>query len=374
MRRITELDAIRGLAALAVMIYHLKPEAFALHGIRVDLFLILSGFLITTIILRKGDGVRFLVTFSLRRWLRTWPNYFLALGLLVVANPWLPKTFPLDALPYYLTFTQNITRYWSNSVPPFNRYFAHTWSLALEEQFYLFWPAMVLLLGRRRLIPVALGLIVMSVVLRSQGFHWWLLLARCDGFGFGAVLAVIFLELESVERHRGRLQVGFGLSTLIAIPFVVATTIDTLEMDFGTAMALRPSLMIFAWNLLFFSLIGLVILNTGHPSLRILRNAQLSYLGKVSYGIYLYHSFVFIVLWYAGRALHLGQPLWLDVMKIVATIAVASLSWHWLEQPIVRFKERLRYVPATLATPQTQVVPLATPQTQVMPRLSRAGA
>src|SRR5258705_4371602 len=100
MRRITELDAIRGLGAMAVMIYHLKPQAFALHGIRVDLFLILSGFLITTIILKKGDGGRFLVTFSLRRWLRTWPSYFLALGFLVVINPWLPKPFPLDALPY----------------------------------------------------------------------------------------------------------------------------------------------------------------------------------------------------------------------------------------------------------------------------------
>ncbi len=97
-RRITELDAIRGLAAMAVMIYHLKPQAFALHGVRVDLFLILSGYLLTSIILKKGDGFRFLFTFAVRRWLRLWPIYFLTLMLLVLANPWLPKPFPMDGV------------------------------------------------------------------------------------------------------------------------------------------------------------------------------------------------------------------------------------------------------------------------------------
>ena len=261
---------------------------------------------------------------------------------MILVNPWLPKPFPMDGLPYYLTFTQNVTRYWSNSTPAFNWYFEHTWSLAIEEQFFLFWPVLVLLLGRRRLVPVSLALVVMSVVMRSLGFHWWLLVARCDGFAFGSVLAAIFIEREQVERHRGKIQLGLSLTSLFAILFVATTTTATLEMDFDK-MSLLPSLMVVSWNLLYFSLIGLVILNTGHPSLRILRDSRLGYLGKVSYGIYLFHSFVFILLWALGRYLKLGEPLWLDGVKIGLTIVVASLSWHWIEQPIANLKDRFRY-------------------------------
>ncbi|SIO14267.1 Peptidoglycan/LPS O-acetylase OafA/YrhL, contains acyltransferase and SGNH-hydrolase domains [Singulisphaera sp. GP187] len=342
MRRITELDAIRGLAAMSVMIYHLKPQAFALHGVRVDLFFILSGYLLTSIILKKGDGVGFLFTFSVRRWLRIWPIYYIAVILLILVNPWLPKSFPMDGLPYYLTFTQNITRYWSDAIPAFSWYFEHTWSLALEEQFFFFWPIMVLLLGRRRLIPVSVALVVMSVIMRSVGFHWWLLLARCDGFAFGSMLAVIFIEREQVERHRDKIQLGLSLTCLFAVACAATTTATTLGMNFGE-MSLLPSLMILSWNLLYFSLIGLVILNTGHPSLRILRDSRLGYLGKVSYGIYLFHSFVFILIWALARHLNLGEPLWLDVVKVGVTIAVASVSWHWIEQPIANLKERFRY-------------------------------
>ncbi|WP_406693431.1 acyltransferase [Singulisphaera sp. Ch08] len=356
MRRITELDAIRGLAAMAVMIYHLKPQAFALHGVRVDLFLVLSGYLLSSIILKKGGGARFLFTFSIRRWLRIWPIYFIVLIFLILVNPYLGKPFPMDGLPYYMTFTQNVTRYWSDSTPAFNWYFEHTWSLAIEEQFFLFWPLLVVLVGRWPLVPISVALVILSVVMRSLGFHWWLLLARCDGFAFGALLAVIFINREQVERHREKIQLGFSLTSLFAVGFALATTTATLGMDFSE-MSLLPSLMVLSWNLLYFGLIGLVILNTGHPSLRILRDARLGYLGKVSYGIYLFHSFVFIVLWSAARYLKLGEPLWLDGVKIGLTIALASISWHWIEQPIANLKDRFRY-----GTPHPSNQPLNAPQ------------
>jgi len=345
MRRITELDAIRGLAAMSVMIYHLKPQAFALHGVRVDLFFVLSGFLVTTILLRKVGNGRALAAFAVRRCLRIWPAYFLALGLLVLGNPWLSKPFAMDALPYYLTFTQNIQRYWSNTVPDFCGYFGHTWSLAIEEQLYLVWPLIVLVVGRRGLVPVTLGLVALSVLMRSLGFHWWLLVARCDGFALGGLLAVIFLDGEQVERHRKRLQLGFGLFTVVAIPMVAATTYATLETEFGGKQTIMQVLMVLTWNLFYFGLVGLVVLHTGHPALRILRDARLRYLGKISYGLYIYHSFVFIVMWAIGRALHLNEPIWFDVLRVAVTILVASLSWHFIEEPITRLKSRVRYEP-----------------------------
>jgi len=157
MRRVTELDSIRGLAALAVMIYHLDPPAYLFKGIRVDLFLILSGYLVTTIILNKGNAANFYPVFQMRRALRIWPLYYLTLAALVAVNAFLIKSTTVDALPNYLTFTQNIQRYWSDSVPGFKWYYMHTWSLALEQQFYLIWPLVFVLLGRRRLVGVSLA-------------------------------------------------------------------------------------------------------------------------------------------------------------------------------------------------------------------------
>jgi len=343
MRRITELDAIRGLAAMAVMIYHLDPSAFALHGIRVDLFLVMSGFLLTSIILRKADSGRFLVVFSLRRWFRTWPIYFVAIGAAIFLNRFVPTPFPMDGAYHYLTFTQNITRYWSSTTPAFNHYFEHTWSLAIEEQFYLVWPSLVLLLGRSRLLPAALSLLAMSVTMRALGFHWWLLLARCDGFALGSILAILFQNQEVLERRRKEYQWGFAAFSFAAMVFTVVTTVDTIAMDFDHEMSLRPSLMVLSWNLLFFGLIGLVILNSGHANLRVLRNPVLKFLGQISYGTYLFHPFVFVVTWGVFRFLGIDAPLILDVTKILASLGVASLSWYLIEEPISRLKSFIQY-------------------------------
>ena len=108
----------------------------------VDLFFVLSGFLITSILLTHDMSHRFLVSFYARRALRIWPVYYLSLMVLVLWNPFLPVPASLDGLPYFATFTQNITYYWSNSAPAFIPAFRHTWSVAIEEQFYMF--------GRRR--------------------------------------------------------------------------------------------------------------------------------------------------------------------------------------------------------------------------------
>ena len=150
MRRVSELDAIRGLSALGVMIFHLDSAAFLFQGVRVDLFLLLSGYLVTSIILKRGDAANFYPVFQARRVLRIWPIYYLCLAALVAVNAGLPRPTAIDALPNYLTFTQNIQRYWSDSVPPFKWYYVHTWSLALEQQFYVFWPLLLGLAGRTR--------------------------------------------------------------------------------------------------------------------------------------------------------------------------------------------------------------------------------
>ncbi len=119
MRRIPELDALRGLAALAIVVYHLWVPQVTLLGTAVDLFFVLSGYLITSIILGQVDQPGFLGRFYARRALRIWPIYYLSLLALVALSPLLPGPSRLDGLPYYLTYTQRIPDYWFGDVPPF---------------------------------------------------------------------------------------------------------------------------------------------------------------------------------------------------------------------------------------------------------------
>src|SRR5207237_331276 len=93
-------------------------------------------------------------------------------------------------LPAQLTYTQTLPLYWSGAATPFSPYLTHTWTLAIEEQFYLLWPLLVVLAGRR-LIPLAIALATASVLLRSLGVHWWTLAARGDGLALGGLLAAI---------------------------------------------------------------------------------------------------------------------------------------------------------------------------------------
>jgi peptidoglycan/LPS O-acetylase OafA/YrhL len=346
MRRMTELDSIRGLAALGVMIYHLDPPAFLFKGVRVDLFLILSGYLVTTIILSKGNAGNFHLVFQMRRALRIWPLYYMILAVLVLVNSYLIRSTAIDALPNYLTFTQNIQRYWTDSVPQFKWYYTHTWSLALEQQFYLIWPLAIGLLGRKRLVPLSLSLLAISVAARAYGYHWWLLIARSDGFALGSILGILFADPERVETSQRLYRRGLTLSLAGSLAFLVATLPYSLQFDFETAMSLWPSLTILGFNLVYFSLIGLVLTQSGHPSLRILRNRRLCDLGTVSYGLYLYHPLVFLSVSRLGQYLELGEAWWIELVKLVASIIAASLSWRYIERPILVLKNHFRYGPA----------------------------
>ncbi len=179
-------------------------------GSAIDLFFVLSGYLITTIVLREWGTHGFLRVFYVRRALRIWPIYYLAIAACYVMNPWLPHPDPLDGSGYFWTYTQFTPGYWSDTMPTFSRLARHTWTLAIEEQFYLFWPVMVGLAGRRWLVGISVPLAVAPVVMRSLGYFPHLLLTRCDGLALGAILAGLLFDQGRVERNRRRFQAGFA--------------------------------------------------------------------------------------------------------------------------------------------------------------------
>ena len=344
MRRVPELDALRGLAALAIVVFHLSPKGFFFGWVGIHLFFVLSGYLITGIILKYKGRKHFTLNFYARRSLRIWPIYYVALAVVVAMNLALPHRFPWGWLPYYLTYTQNIPYYWGVKPPHAHPALLHTWTLAIEEQFYLLWPPLVSWSGRRFLIPLAAGVVGLSYWARARGFDASLLLSQSDGFALGGLLAFLFDDPERAGRNRRRLVGLFWASSGAGVLYELSGV-----WSHGDLIYLRPPYpddpgpSIFFINLFFFGLVGVVIFHAGTPSLAFLRDRRLCFLGLISYGIYLYHP----ILFYAADAVagRMGYPHNRAVEWLMAPvcISVAALSWHFIEKPILGLKDRFSY-------------------------------
>ncbi len=344
MQRVKELDSMRGLAAIAIVVYHLWFIKITVLGAAVNLFFVLSGYLITSILLNNPPSERFLLSFYARRGLRIWPIYYLALAALVILNPYLANPGPLDALPYYLSFTQNVSHYWSGPVLSFIPAFRHTWSLAVEEQFYIIWPALLLVLGRRWLTPAALVFVGLALAMRALGFNRWVLATNCDGLALGALLAGLLSRRSPELAPLGHSRlVGVGLaSALYWLASAAVARLLHLATD-GHLYAAIASSRVLSLNLVFFAVVGLSVLHAGHRCLGVLRDGRLVYLGQISYGLYLYHHIVF-VLWDDYAAQHrLGSNIGFDFLKLAASFAIAGLSYRYIERPILTLKDRFGY-------------------------------
>lgn len=334
MRRIAELDGVRGVAAVSIVAYHLFWTRLTWGWAGVDVFFALSGFLITTIVLEHGGSPRFLPAFYARRGLRIWPIYYLL--LLILAILW--KGEP-GSLAYYLTYTQRLPYYWGGTMPKWPG-IAHTWTLAIEEQFYLFWPALVLLAGRRWTGPMALGLAFASIAARGCGMHHYTLVGRCDGFALGGFLAALLADPQAdrARRRTYRSTIGLGGLALILAAWLGAKG----QLLDATAPA-SDWIHVTIASLGAFVLVALVAINAGHPWLAPLRTRPLIYLGTISYGLYLWHYPITELSLELKAILGVepGPILW--AAEAFLSLAAAVVSWHLIEKPILRLKDLVPY-------------------------------
>ena len=233
-QRLPPLDGVRGLAVLAVMISHFyglnrlkdllwtdRIYATLTDGgwIGVDLFFVLSGFLITGILYDSKGGEGYFRSFYMRRVLRIFPLYYGFLFVVFVVAPLLVQPRPNDLQWlidhqwwYWLYIPNFLGATFTNHVPP---YTGHLWSLAIEEQFYICWPLVVFLCSRRTLLRVCAGVIALSLLLRI-GFRLtdvprdWVYIvtpARLDGLASGAMVTLLIRSPSGralVARHPGR--------------------------------------------------------------------------------------------------------------------------------------------------------------------------
>jgi peptidoglycan/LPS O-acetylase OafA/YrhL len=371
--RLPELDGLRGVAVLIVMAFHFSyfgcgtatgfwnrtySSVTGLGWAGVDLFFVLSGFLITGILYDSRTNPRYYRVFYARRTVRIFPLYYVTLVMVFWIIPWtfkrLGRSNPIYSTPLaaqMLAWSYLLN--WGTVFPALGAVttvIAHFWSLSIEEQFYFLWPLVVRMSMRRSLLFVCAALIVVSPVLRFAAYALHLPQAayeftfcRMDGLALGAILALAIRDARNwaFVRRLAPYGMAFAVTGLAGVIAVVRSPgfgniwMDTLGISFIA---------------LFFgsSLVKTLDLNGGLmrqvASWRFLR-----FFGKYSYCLYICHQPLILILARLGvNANHLavllhGRFLAVVVVNFVAlsaSVLIALLSWNVLEKQFLKLKER----------------------------------
>lgn len=358
------LNGIRAICAILVIKEHAK---WAVHGaprmlewgfLGVDMFFIISGFLITTLLLRERDrsGEINLKQFYVRRTLRIFPIYYLVIGLLfilaVVTYKHSPKTWELYkwSFPIFMLYLQDI-------VPVSLGVLFHTWSLSMEEQFYLVWPAIEKYLRKSLVVPLLLVLIVFWQIF-NFGYMSGALTSIYGGpegpqrpvflITFTPILVGVLAAHAMHDRNVGATLTNLLKSRWMPPALLIAAA---LACEYSTQLQGLTRLTV---HLLMGLMLLAVVVNPRGFFSRTLQSKAMSYLGSISYGIYLYHTIVF---WIVGRLCEsrgiILAPVEFFFVVMLISIALAALSFKYFEAPIMNMRHRKPALNATGATQQS---------------------
>jgi peptidoglycan/LPS O-acetylase OafA/YrhL len=351
-KNFSSLNGVRCLCCLAVIKVHLNwefpgPRLITLGWLGVDLFFVISGFLIVTLLIRERErrGSVSLGKFYARRMLRISPIYYLLIlavfGFYLAISPWRPNGLRYYAwtFPVLLTYTQDLIR-----VPL--GFFFHCWSLAMEEQFYMVWPAVERFATR----PVRWGFLGGGLLLsQAVNFGWFNgLILRIYGeaealkmpifmITFTPILLGVMLAYLLHERRSFLVLykvLGHRWSPFVFLAALFAACEVAPELSQGWAKL--------AVHSIFMMLLGSMVIRDDHYARPILTFGPIARLGVISYGIYLYHVWVIAVLEYLQHRYDpgaIGKPMEFAVAT-AATVAVAEVSFWLVERPLLRLKDR----------------------------------
>lgn len=370
---IIQLDGVRFIAVGLVLLDHLFVEinVIPFGALGVTIFFVLSGFLISRILLKSkekthgtpGGFKKYLRKFLIRRTIRIFPVYYLIIALLYIFDvPPVREKLAWLAL-YGTNIYMAIHKTWMGSVD-------HLWSLAVEEQVYLFFPFLIFFIPKNKLLPV-LGIMgIFSILLRFFIFYtgrvpgtdhvtmgeWtvaYVSTPACfDSFALGGLMAWVQLYKKDlfIKWFSKPWPVMLGLIAWILVQFWAKSYDERFNMPF--VVLDRTVSSIFG-----FLLIGRAVMGFKGLMAWFLENPAVIYLGKISYGLYLYHNFVYNH-FHSGpmhptvrlfRKIYQYAPtlkgsIAFEALVVVAlTILVASVSWHFFEKPINALKDKYAY-------------------------------
>jgi peptidoglycan/LPS O-acetylase OafA/YrhL len=377
--RLPALDGARGIAILAVMLYHYTfgsglltsddtwldatvADIFGTGWTGVDLFFVLSGFLITGLLLEAKGTIGYFRHFYMRRALRIWPAYFVVLILLMAVLPLLqPEGDDVaqalaERIVWYATFTINILVSIDGTPSADMQVAGQFWSIAVEEQFYLVWPVIVLLCGRRLLLTVCGAMVIGALVSRlcfrlaevENGAAFVFTTSRMDGLAIGSLIAVVAKEGTGLQTLRGAAPwVATAAAVLLGALFVTQGDLSPPLGDWVEVLGITGFVLLFGALLVF-----IVSARGTEFGYRLFVTPWLRTLGKYSFAMYLLHSAVLrVVVWRwptmtEDVSLYGSLLFGTVVLSAIAgtiTFALAWISWRVLEEPFLQAKSLFPY-------------------------------
>jgi peptidoglycan/LPS O-acetylase OafA/YrhL len=362
MNYIRPLDTLRTIAVTLVIISHWtvwgKNSGFHFGQVGVNIFFVISGFLITRILLQNrnkaeaesGSSAQLIRSFYIRRSLRIFPIYYLFVLVMIWLNP--AGTDIANDYGYYLTYTSNFMHFiqhqWSGML-------SHLWSLSVEEQFYFIWPWFMVFIRPKYVLHVVISFIAIGILSTValylidpvNEFNSIFTTSCFDAFGIGALLAYVSVHPAS---RAAVIHKWLGPAALICFALYVASSIGWIPLWWLT----RTFIAVATAYAIFF-----IIRNPDNAFVsKVLGWKPLVYLGKISYGLYLYHN---IVPWLLGqiklfmKEREMVIPLvnasippsidayWTLLQQVVLLLVLTWLSWTIVEKPLNNLKGRFGY-------------------------------
>jgi peptidoglycan/LPS O-acetylase OafA/YrhL len=346
-RHVPSLDGVRGIAVLLVLAFHAWTSRWTSFGwMGVDLFFVLSGFLITGILVDGREALHRARTFYIRRILRIMPLYYGVLILVFVVIPLIHR--PHDPVykqmvrdqMWYWTYTSNWLLGLASPPQPHYGFMDHFWSLAVEEQFYLIWPLVVWHTSRQTALRIAAGAIVAALVCRivfvGMGMWWYsayfLIPCHVDGLAVGSAIALALRapgDPAATARRLSDLMVrgAIGLGALVIVAQVVSRHGVPARMRLPVSVNMSAVAWIFGWVVL--------IAATRQP--RVLQWKPLRAAGQYSYGLYVIHPLILAYL--TSLWPHSGMFV-RGLAVVIVSVPLAWLSYHLFEKRFLQLKRR----------------------------------
>lgn len=348
-KRLLQLDGLRGIAALMVIFYHffidlelktniinLIKKVSTIGQTGVTLFFVLSGFLITRILLNEKTSKSFFKSFYWRRIIRIFPLYYFFLLIFYFLLPFFSK-IPLNSehanISYYFIFLQNlaITFNWNSYGP------VHYWSLAVEEHFYILFPLIVYYSNIKNLKLICYFLIVFSILTRILlVFNHY----EVYFFSFSAFDAIVFGALVSIFEYENKLKLYFNSLIKFFIYFFLPAVILWIIFS-GKRVEFMQIIKLSITSILYTYLIGYLVNSRSENKFNsILSNKFLLFTGKISFGLYVYHPLVLLLI---NQYLNPINIISNFILFLFITYFISWISWELFESRLLVYKKYFDY-------------------------------